>query len=488
MTRGVRLVRYLQPRVEGDLRSLLDDHPWLHQVADALGSPLNLVLPDQVARNAERFREVYRAHHLSGGIYFAHKANRSSALIRALAGVGGGADVASLGELQHVLAAGFAPERIMATGPKSREYLWLAARAGVIVNADSVTELSDLAGIVAAHALPRVRVMARLSGFATTGTTVLSRASRFGTPATGTAPLWDVLAEHRDQLDLLGVAYHLDTVGLPEKAAALDGCLSAMDDAGRHGLNPRAIDIGGGFGMNYLADGGEWESWTSELTAAVLGRRPPLTWNGHGYGLRNEGGTVRGTLGVYPAHRTVAGPDYLDRLLRTESTAHRRPLGELVLDHLYELYVEPGRALLDQCGAVLLRVEDVGDDGRGETLVRVAGNGTDVGLEQHGVLMDPLLVPRGTPAPGGPAGVYLTGNLCLEADLITRRKVFLPSRPQPGDLLAFANTAGYLMDFSAGAALMQPTARTIAAYRSGEVWRWCLDDRYWPVTGREGTR
>ncbi|MEU4157292.1 Y4yA family PLP-dependent enzyme [Actinoplanes sp. NPDC026670] len=479
------LVRYLQPRVEGDLRPLLDDHAWLHQVADALGSPLNLVLPEQVARNVEQFRRVLAAHHLSGGVYFAHKANRSHALVRALAGAGSGIDVASLGELQHALGAGFTPERIMATGPKSREYLWLAARSGVIVNADSVAELSGLAAIVATHGLPTVRVMARLSGFAGTGTTVLSRASRFGIPATGAGPLWDVLDKHRDQLDFLGVAYHLDTVGLPEKAAALEGCLTAMDEAGQRGLNPRAIDIGGGFGLNYLADATEWESWTTELTSAVLGRRPPLTWNGHGYGLRNEGGTVRGALSVYPAHRSVAGPDYLDTLLRTESALYRRPLGTLVLDHLYDLYAEPGRALLDQCGAVLLRVEQVGDDGRGETLVRVAGNGTDVGLEQHGVLMDPILVPRGDPQPGGPAGVYLTGNLCLEADLITRRKVFLPSRPQPGDLLVFANTAGYLMDFSAGGALMQPTARTIAAYRAGDAWRWCLDDGYWPVTGRE---
>jgi diaminopimelate decarboxylase len=481
------MVPFLRPRVEGDLGSLLDDPAWLHRVADALGSPVNVVLPGQLARNVRRFRDVYRDHHLSGGVYFAHKANRSSALIRALAATDAGVDVASLGELQHALGAGFGPGRIMATGPKSREYLWLAVRTGVIVNADSIGELAEAAALVSAYALPKVRVMARLSGFATTGTNVMSRASRFGIPATGTDALWDTLVKHRDQLDFHGIAYHLDTVGLPEKAAALEGCLHAMEEAVQRGLNPRAIDIGGGFGINYLADEKQWEAWTTELTGAVLGRRAPLTWNGHGYGLRNEGGTVRGALSVYPAHRAIAGPEYLDRLLATVSAVHRRPLGTLVLDSLYDLHTEPGRALLDQCGAVLLRVEEVRDDGRGETLVRVAGNGTDVGLEAHGVLMDPILVPREREGPGpeGPAGVYLTGNLCLEADLVTRRKVFLPRLPRVGDLLVFANTAGYLMDFSAGQALMQPAARTIAAFRSGDDWRWCLDERYWPVTGRE---
>ncbi|WP_430781505.1 Y4yA family PLP-dependent enzyme [Actinoplanes sp. G11-F43] len=475
----------LQPRVEGDLRLLLTEHDLLHRLADGLGSPLNLVLPDQVVRNVHGFREVYREHHLSGGVYFAHKANRSRALIRGLAAADAGIDVASLGELQSALSAGFRPERIMATGPKSREFLWLAARTGVTVNADSVTELDTLAAIVAAHGLPRVPVLARLSGFVSAGTNVLTRTSRFGIPEAGLDDLWETLTAHRDHLEFLGVAYHLDTVALPEKAVALDGCLSAMDQAHAHGFQPRVIDIGGGFGVSYLADGSEWEAWTTELTAAVLGRRPPITWHGHGYGLRNEGGTVRGSLSVYPAHRAVSGPGYLGRLLATGSARHHRPLGALVLDSLYDLHTEPGRALLDQCGAVLLRIEEVRDDGNGETFVRVAGNGTDVGLEPHGVLMDPLLVPRGAPGPPEPAGVYLTGNLCLESDLITRRKVWLAHRPRPGDLLVFANTGGYLMDFGAGGALMQPTARTVAAFRSGETWQWCLDEQYWPVTGRE---
>jgi diaminopimelate decarboxylase len=482
---------YLEPRVEGDLQSLLDRTDLLRTLVKALGSPLNVVLPDQIARNVEDFRAIYGEHRLAGRIYFAHKANRSSALIRRLAATEAGIDVASLAELQHALGAGFDGSRIMATGPKSRDFLWLAARAGAIVNADSVTELAELAAIVTAHDLPRVQVMARLSGFAPGGVNVLTRASRFGIGAGDLGPLWDVLEKHRDELELHGVAYHLDTVGLTEKAAALDGCLAAIDEAHRRGLAPRAIDVGGGFGVNYLAHRSQWEEWTTELTAAVLGRRPPLTWNGHGYGLRNENGKVRGALGLYPAYRPLAGPAYLDRLLGTASPALRRPLGSLLLDTMCDLYTEPGRALLDQCGLVLATVEEVrtGTD----TFVRLACNARDVSIEEHGVAMDPVLLPArqsaGVSEAAGsePAGVYLLGNLCLESDLITRRQVFLPQLPQPGDVLAFANTAGYFMDFSAGQALMQPTARTVAAYRTGNDWQWCLDEQFWPTDRREGT-
>lgn len=474
---------YLTPRLEPRLASLLAEHDLLHQLGHALGSPLNIVLPDQIAENVERFRAVYARHRLSGTVYFAHKANRSSALVRRLADTAADIDVASLGELQHALGCGFAPHRIMATGPKNPEFLWLAARTGVSVNVDTAEELETLAALVTRHRLPRTRVLARLSDFSAEGTTVRSRRSRFGTPATAVGQLLDALERHRETTELTGLAYHLDTIGPAEKALALESCLTALGACAARGLRPRAVDIGGGFGVDYLADGAQWETYTTELTHAVLGNRPPLTWRGHGYGLRGEKGTVRGSLGLYPAHRPVSGPRYLDELLSLTAPSLGRPLATALLESLYDLHIEPGRALVDQCGVALARVLEVRDHPDGDCFVRLDMNASDVSLEEHGVLMDPLLIPRPGQAPdGGPAAVYLLGNLCLEADFITRRLVFLPHRPRPGDLLAFANTAGYFMDFSADHALHQPVARKVAAYRDGGAWRWCLDSEFWPAT------
>jgi diaminopimelate decarboxylase len=477
----------LEPRLDARLASLLEASDLLRTLVDGLGSPLNVVLPDQIAENAERFRAVYREHHLGGQVFFAHKANRSSALVRRLAMTDAAVDVASLGELQHALGAGFTPDRIMATGPKNPEFLWLAARTGVTVNVDSATELDDLGALVRSHGLPRVRIVLRLSAFEASGVTVLTRISRFGSPVRELEGLLKCVERHDDALELTGVGYHLDTTSLAEKATALEGCIRAMDLCRTLGLRPRAVDIGGGFGVNYLADGGQWERYTTELTHAVLGRRPPMTWRGHGYGLRNEAGTLRGSLGLYPAHRPVAGRRYLDELLSCPAPSlGGRPLATLLLENLYDLYTEPGRALVDQCGLVLARVLEVRRTDAGEPMVRLALKADDVALEEHGVLMDPVLLPRTTTrAPaggGGPVGVYLAGNLCLEADLITRRMVCLPRLPEPGDLLGFANTAGYCMDFKAGQAQHQPVARKVAAWQEAGSWRWCLDEQYWPIT------
>ncbi|MET9716430.1 Y4yA family PLP-dependent enzyme [Streptomyces rochei] len=496
---------YLRPRVEPPLASLLGAAPFLHSLVDALGSPLNVLLPETVAENAARFRAVYRRHRLTGRIYFAHKANRSSALVRRLAAedpTAVGIDVASLEELRHALGCGFTGDRVMATGPKDAEFLWLAARVGATVNLDSPGELDRLAGLVRGHGLGRVRVLARLSGFESAdgkngaGTRLLSRRSRFGTPVRDADALWAALERHADAVELVGLAYHLDTTGLEEKARALEQCVLLMDACRRRGLAPRAVDIGGGFGVGYVADAGEWQRWTTALSEAVLGGRPPLTWRGHGYGLRNEGGTVRGTMALYPGHRPHAGPGYLDELLSLPAPVLGREPGTLLLEHLHDLHIEPGRSLVDQCGLSLARVLDVRSTGEepGAHLVRLGMNAGDVSLEEHGVLMDPVLLPRGgvreddgREGAGGPVGVHLVGNLCLEADLITRRLVFLPRLPRAGDVLAFVNTAGYAMDFHAHQAQRQPSARTVAVEREGDSWRWCPDEDYWPITHPGGT-
>lgn len=466
---------FLTPRIGPATQSLLDEGDLLERLVSGLGSPVNVVLPQVLHDNVAAFRAVYRRHRLSGRIHFAHKANRSAALLRELAATEAGVDVASLGELQHALGAGFTPGRIMATGPKDRPYLWLAARSGVTVNADSVAELTELAALVAAHGLPRVRVMVRLSGFATTGVRVMSRRSRFGVPFDRLDAVLDLILKHERELELTGVAYHLDTVNPAEKTVALQGCLAALERCRARGLRPWTLDAGGGFGLGYLADEGEWERYTSELAQAVLGNRPPMTWNGYGYGLRAESGTLRGSLALYPAYRRSFGADYLDALLGSATPT----LGSRLLDHMYDLDVEPGRALLDQCGLVVARVEEVRDDG-GDTLVRLGLNARDVGLEEHGVLMDPVLVRRNG-FHFDPVGVYLLGNLCLESDLITRRQVHLPARPEPGDLLVFVNAAGYFMDLTATTALHQPLGRKVAAFRSGGSWQWSLDEQYWPI-------
>ena len=72
----------LRPRVSAELQSILSAPAALFSMVEALGSPLNVIVPAQIVKNASEYRSVFAKHHLTGDIFFAHKANRSSALVR----------------------------------------------------------------------------------------------------------------------------------------------------------------------------------------------------------------------------------------------------------------------------------------------------------------------------------------------------------------------------------------------------------------------
>ncbi len=77
-------------------------------------------------------------------IFYAQKSNPNSKILKHINGLGSGCDTASLGEMKSALAAGFAPEKIMLTGPsKSNEEIRFAVDNNILsVNVESVQELN----------------------------------------------------------------------------------------------------------------------------------------------------------------------------------------------------------------------------------------------------------------------------------------------------------------------------------------------------------
>jgi diaminopimelate decarboxylase len=92
-------------------------------------------------------------------LHYAVKANPMPALLGCLAGLVDGADVASAGEMQRALDAGFAPADIGYAGPGKRDpELAQAVAAGVCVNLESEREVDVLAA-----ASRRLRLPARVA-------------------------------------------------------------------------------------------------------------------------------------------------------------------------------------------------------------------------------------------------------------------------------------------------------------------------------------
>jgi diaminopimelate decarboxylase len=365
------------------------------ELAARYGTPYFAYDLDQVSVQVRALRSVLPG---SFDLAFAVKANPLLAVLEHLAGLGVGADVASVGELGHVRRAGFDPGHVVFTGPGKRdEELAAAVEAGVrVVTVESLGELRRLAAIAAATGR-RQPILLRLT---MSGAGPDERVRIIGDDGAGKfgMDLEDVRAAAAEAaaarfLDPLGIhafgaSNLLDTTALADHVDALVDVGTAV--AREAGFPLRLVDAGGGLGIPY-ADG------EAPLDLASLGARLAAT-----------------------AARLEADP----------ATAATRML------------LEPGRFLVGPAGAYVARVVE---------RKRVAG--TEVAILDGGIhhVLRPALVGQqhrvvaltGAAADdryaGGP--ITLAGPLCTGLDILARAAPL--GGLARGDLVAVLDVGAY---------------------------------------------
>ncbi len=377
-------------------------------IAEAFGTPVYVYDLDVVARRVEVLRAALPA---TVDLAYAVKANPSLAVLRRLASLGLGADVASGGELAAALRAGFDPGRIVVTGPgKTADLHRAAVRAGVgAVTVESTGELARLEAVAADAG----RVIPILLRAATVGGTSLEPdriiddggAGKFGMDvddlraaarAAVASPHLDLLGLHR-----FGASNVTDAAVLAHLAATAVSL--AREVLAGAGGRLRVVDLGGGLGIPY-ADG------EATLDVADLGRR--LT-----------------AVAARPADEPAAAGA--------------------------RLLLEPGRFLVGPAGAYLARVVD-----------RKRVDGAEVAVLDGGInhVLRPALIGRehrvrllpagqGSRGPVGPVSVV--GPLCTGLDVLAARADI--AAPEVGDLVAVLDAGAYGFTESMPLFLSHPT-------------------------------
>jgi diaminopimelate decarboxylase len=228
----------------------------LSAIASKVGTPVFVY-------NAEAIRERYRSLDralapLPHRICYAVKANSTLAVLRILRDLGAGADIVSGGELARVLAAGFAPERVVFSGVgKSAAELRQAVRTGLgHLNVESVEELHRL-GRIAEEAGTNVAVGIRVNPDVTTEThpyiSTGKSGIKFGVPIDQVPAAAAFIARH-PRLELTTLAMHLgsqlsDVEPFRQGIARLLELAARFRAEGRHEI--RVLDIGGGLAIRY---------------------------------------------------------------------------------------------------------------------------------------------------------------------------------------------------------------------------------------------
>jgi diaminopimelate decarboxylase len=366
-------------------------------LAERYGTPLYAYDIGTLRRQVEKLRR-----HIPCSMLYSLKANPSLGLSQLLAAWGLGADVASSGELETALAAGFESRRIFVSGPfKDRETLARMREAAACTI--SIDSYSDLQRVVESGLHNSVMIRLR-PNFESSAAMPMGSDSRFGVPL-------DELPQLAAYVRLHGIAvagFHIYSGSQILEARHVcrqfaDAFAAAERAGGIMGIAPTMLNLGGGFGVPYGTD-------EPELDLEPIGAE-------------------------------------LSRIARRVSPC--------------EVVIELGRYVVAESGWYLTRV--VGEQThRGRTAVVVDGGVHQrsdlcgVGLNSSG--RPPQALTAGLGQATTPTDVL--GCLCLPDDVLIKSAP-LP-RLSPGDLLAFPNAGAYGLSASPLAFLAHPIPAEVA--------------------------
>src|ERR1700674_4846289 len=261
-------------RIRDFLRNRRDDCPCL--VVDL----------DVVRDNYKTF-----AHALPDSrVFYAVKANPAPELLRLLVSLGSCFDTASVAEIEMVLAAGAAPDRISYgnTIKKERDIARAFALGVRLFAVDCKAEVEKIA-----RAAPGARVFCRFLFDCAGAEWPLSR--KFGCDAGMAA---DVLEHaHRLGLEAHGVSFHVGSQQRRTQAwdQALKSAAAMFRDRADRGIQLAMVNLGGGFPTKYLKEVPAVESYGRSIFRALrkhFGNAIPETIIEPGRGLVGNAGVI----------------------------------------------------------------------------------------------------------------------------------------------------------------------------------------------------
>lgn len=360
----------------------------LETLARRFGTPLYVYSADQIAERLQLFQQAFAGRdHM---VCYAVKANSALAILKLLADRGAGFDIVSGGELERVLAA--APEavgRVVFSGVgKTAAEIDRALTAGILeFNVESEAELELLAARArrlkrkARFAL-RVNpdVFAETHPYISTGL----REHKFGIDIRQAFRIYQSAAGNR-WLEAHGVSVHIGSQirSADPFGAAMERVNKLVRQLRSAGIELKAVDAGGGLGIDYHGGSFDPAAKVREYAAAVQG-------------------ALQGFEG--------------------------------------RLLLEPGRFLVAQAGALVARVLQVKRNGKKTFVVTDAAMNDLIRPALYQAHHE--IVPV-KPRAGRGRVVDVVGPVCESGDFFARdRKLPLV---EPGDLIALLDAGAYGM-------------------------------------------
>lgn len=453
-------------KLSHDTKELIKNKEVLSNIGNMIGYPFSVIMPNEIKSNIDDFKTVFNNHNMNYKIFFAHKCNQSTAVVKECLFNGINIEVSSENELKHSLQNGYVGKNMLASGPKNKEFIWLAIQHSLTISIDNLNELKIIVEL--SNRLQKsVDVLIRIN---TANSNMVKKNSRFGLDDKEIVQALNILQENLN-INLIGLAMHFDTVNIKEKVNGIKRCVDLTNKLLSFGFDIRVLDIGGGYKVNYIEDKNEYLTSITNLKENILSNTKELTWNNYAFGLRSENNTLKGVFNSYDFYDEEVKAKYLDSIL--SSVIDGRKVSEIINDFGLEVWIEPGRALLDNVGLTVSTINfiKVVDN---KTLVGIEMNKNQILMGDHEIFVDPIVLNNNEKIPA-----FIIGNLCLENDFIFKRQVNI-NKPMEKDLIVFPNTAGYYMDFEESESIMHSKKTKVVLKKEDNGFKCYLDDKYNP--------
>lgn len=231
----------------------------LPAIAEQFGTPTYVYSKSALLENFRAYSDA--CHGRDALVCYAMKANSNLAILDLLARAGAGFDIVSGGELLRVIAAGGDPGKTIFSGVgKTVEEMQLALEKNILCfNVESIPELhrlNEVAGSMGKRAPVSLRVNpnvdAKTHPYIATGL----KANKFGVAFDDALDTYRTAAS-LPNLDVVGIDCHIGSQLLDDAPLleALDKLIELIDTLAGEGIVLHHLDIGGGLGVNYGAEG-----------------------------------------------------------------------------------------------------------------------------------------------------------------------------------------------------------------------------------------
>lgn len=253
----------------------------LTDIAQRFGTPCYVYSQAALADGYREFAEVFKSReHL---ICYAVKANPSLAILNLFARLGAGFDIVSGGELQRVLAAGGAANKVVFSGVgKTVAEMKLALEAEILCfNVESAAELerlNEVAGSLGKIAPISLRVNpnvdAKTHPYISTGL----KKNKFGVAYDEARALYRRAAA-MPHIRVTGMDCHIGSqlTEVSPFVAAAEKVLALADQLAEDGIVLEHLDLGGGLGIRYKDETPpSVAEYAEALLGALAGRREKL--------------------------------------------------------------------------------------------------------------------------------------------------------------------------------------------------------------------